>query len=75
MYPVIKRSLDILTAGLGLLILSPLLIVIFLLILIQMGRPVLLNKCCQGLMVSPFICDMSLIGSRHLLIQYLDYII
>jgi len=54
MYPVIKRSLDILTAGLGLLILSPLLIVIFLLILIQMGRPIIFKQMRPGLNGKPF---------------------
>lgn len=75
MYLFVKRVIDMIMSGLGLIILSPLLVIISVIIFIQMGRPVLLNKCCQGLMVSPFICDMSLIGSRHLLIQYLDYII
>ena len=54
MFPVIKRSLDILTAGLGLLILSPLLIVISLVILILMGRPVLFKQMRPGLNGKPF---------------------
>lgn len=75
MYPFVKRCTDIVGAGLGLIVLSPFLLITAITVWVRLGKPVLLNKCCQGLMVSPFICDMSLIGSRHLLIQYLDYII
>jgi lipopolysaccharide/colanic/teichoic acid biosynthesis glycosyltransferase len=54
MFLIIKRSLDIIIAGLGLLILSPLLIVISLVILIQIGRPVLFIKMRPGLNGKPF---------------------
>ena len=54
MFLIIKRSLDIIIAGLGLLILSPLLIVISLVILIQIGRPVLFIQMRPGLNGKPF---------------------
>ena len=54
MFLIIKRSLDIIIAGLGLLILSPLLIVISLVILIQIGRPVLFIQMRPGLKGKPF---------------------
>ena len=54
MLPIIKRSFDIFTSGLGLIILSPLLMIISLIIFIQMGRPVLFKQMRPGLNAKPF---------------------
>ena len=54
MLPIIKRSFDIFTSGLGLIILSPLLMIISLIIFIQMGRPVLFIQMRPGLNGKPF---------------------
>lgn len=49
MYPVIKRCIDIVVAGLGLIVLSPVLAVIAITIRIQMGRPVMFQQMRPGL--------------------------
>lgn len=49
-----KRVLDILGAGTGLLLLSPVLLVVSLLILRQMGRPVFFRQIRPGLHGRPF---------------------
>lgn len=49
-----KRVLDILGAGIGLLLLSPVLLVVSLLILRQMGRPVFFRQIRPGLHGRPF---------------------
>ncbi|CFX11695.1 Bacterial sugar transferase [Syntrophomonas zehnderi OL-4] len=48
MYPVIKRCLDIVVAGLGLIVLSPLLVVITVIVWLRMGRPVLFKQMRPG---------------------------
>jgi len=119
MYPIMKRWFDILVAGLGLLVLSPLLIILAIIIQMRMGRPVLFKQIRSGLNGHPFLMykfrtmtderdkngvllsdeirltrlgrvlrsssldelpelfnvlkgDMSLVGPRPLLMQYLD---
>lgn len=54
MYPLMKRCLDIVAAGLGLIVLSPLLIVLAILIWKRMGRPVLFKQMRPGLHGQPF---------------------
>ena len=49
MYPVIKRCIDIVGAGLGLIVLSPVLAVVAVLIWRQMGRPVIFRQMRPGL--------------------------
>ncbi len=49
MYPVIKRCIDIVGAGLGLIVLSPVLAVVTVIILIQMGRPIMFHQMRSGL--------------------------
>ena len=49
-----KRLLDIVTSGLGLLVLSPLLIVLYIVISWKMGRPVLFMQVRPGLGGKPF---------------------
>ena len=51
---IITRVIDMIMSGLGLIILSPLLVIIFMLILIQMGRPVLFKQMRPGLNGKPF---------------------
>ena len=119
MYLFVKRVIDMIMSGLGLIILSPLLVIISVIIFIQMGRPVLFKQMRPGLNGKPFyMCkfrtmtderdengalladeqrltrlgrflrstsldelpellnvlkgDMSLVGPRPLLMQYLD---
>ncbi len=120
MCPVIKRGIDVMGAGLGLIVLSPFLLLIILAIRIKMGRPVLFRQMRPGLCGKPFYMykfrtmtneknadgellpdemrltklgrflrstsldelpelfnvlrgDMSLVGPRPLLMQYLDH--
>lgn len=115
-----KRALDVIGAGLGLLILSPVLLIVALMICRQMGSPVLFRQTRPGLHGKPFQMikfrtmrdaldaegkplpdseritrlgrflrsssldelpelwnvlkgDMSLVGPRPLLMEYLDY--
>lgn len=49
-----KRLIDILASGLGLLILSPLLLVLAVLVLVYHGRPVLFGQVRPGLEGKPF---------------------
>lgn len=51
---MVKRTLDILGAGLGLLLLSPVLLIIALMIRRQMGFPVLFRQTRPGLRGKPF---------------------
>lgn len=120
MCPVIKRGIDVMGAGLGLIVLSPFLLLIILAIRIKMGKPVLFRQMRPGLCGKPFYMykfrtmtneknadgellpdemrltklgrflrstsldelpelfnvlrgDMSLVGPRPLLMQYLDH--
>ncbi len=54
MYPVIKRCIDIVVAGLGLIVLSPVLAVIMVVIWIQMGRPIFFKQTRPGYKGKPF---------------------
>lgn len=54
MYPAMKRGLDIAGAGLGLIVLSPLLMVLAIMIRIKMGGPVLFRQMRPGLWGKPF---------------------
>lgn len=119
MYPVVKRCLDGIAAGVGLIVLSPFLLLIGLAVRTQMGRPVMFRQMRPGLCGRPFFMykfrtmtgerdangvllsdeqrltrlgkflrttsldelpellnvlkgDMSLVGPRPLLMQYLD---
>ena len=49
MYPVIKRCIDVVGAGLGLIVLSPVLAVVAVAIWVQMGRPILFRQIRPGL--------------------------
>lgn len=49
-----KRLLDILASGLGLLVLSPLLLILALLVLVYHGRPVLFGQTRPGMHGKPF---------------------
>lgn len=49
MYPVIKRCIDIVGAGLGLIVLSPVLAVVAIAIWLDMGRPILFRQIRPGL--------------------------
>ena len=51
---IITRVIDMIMSGLGLIILSPLLVIIFMLILIQMGTPVIFKQMRPGLNGKPF---------------------
>lgn len=52
--PIIKRMLDLFVSGVGLLVLSPLLILIGLSVLIFHGRPILFRQVRPGLAGKPF---------------------
>ena len=52
--PVPKRLLDLLVAGLGLLVLSPLLLVVALLVALRLGRPILFRQPRPGYHGKPF---------------------
>mgnify|MGYP000872402717 FL=1 len=54
MYLFVKRVIDMIMSGLGLIILSPLLVIISVIIFIQMGRPVLFKQMRPGLNGKPF---------------------
>ena len=54
MYRLIKRIVDILGAGLGLVILFPLFIITSILILVTMGRPVFFTQVRPGYKEKPF---------------------
>ena len=54
MCPVIKRGIDVMGAGLGLIVLSPFLLLIILAIRIKMGGPVLFRQMRPGLRGKPF---------------------
>ncbi len=49
MYPVIKRCIDIVGAGLGLIVLSPVLAVVAIAIWWDMGRPIMFHQIRPGL--------------------------
>ncbi len=51
---ILKRAMDIIGAGIALLLFSPLLIVVALLVLVTMGRPVLFRQTRPGLDQKPF---------------------
>jgi lipopolysaccharide/colanic/teichoic acid biosynthesis glycosyltransferase len=54
MYPFVKRSIDVVGAGLGLIVLSPVLAVVALAIWMQMGRPLIFRQMRPGLYGQPF---------------------
>ena len=54
MYPAMKRCIDIAGAGLGLIVLSPLLMVLAIMIRIKMGGPVLFRQMRPGLQGQSF---------------------
>lgn len=54
MYPVVKRCIDIVGAGLGLIVLSPVLAVVAVAIWMQMGRPIIFRQMRPGLNGRPF---------------------
>ena len=49
MYPVVKRCIDVVGAGLGLVVLSPVLAVVAVAIWKQMGRPIMFRQMRPGL--------------------------
>ncbi|NLT21360.1 MAG: sugar transferase, partial [Syntrophomonadaceae bacterium] len=49
MYRFVKRFLDLVGAGLGLIVLSPVLIVLVIMIWMWMGRPVIFKQMRPGL--------------------------
>ena len=51
---ILKRTLDILTAGFGLVVLSPVLLVLAVLIRRKMGSPVFFRQTRPGLHGAPF---------------------
>jgi len=51
---ILKRAMDIIGAGIALLLFSPLLIVVAFLVLVTMGRPVLFRQTRPGLDQKPF---------------------
>jgi sugar transferase EpsL len=53
-YLVVKRSVDVVGAGLGLVLLSPVLLVVAILIRIQMGSPIIFKQIRPGLNGKPF---------------------
>lgn len=53
-YPFIKRCIDIMGSGLGLLLMAPVLVVLAVLIRTQMGRPVFFKQVRPGLEGQPF---------------------
>jgi len=54
MYPIIKRCIDVLGAGLGLILLSPVLVVIAIAIWFNMGRPIFFQHQRPGYKGKPF---------------------
>lgn len=54
MYLIIKRIVDMTMSGIGVIVLSPLLVIISVIILIQMGRPVFFKQMRPGLNGKPF---------------------
>jgi sugar transferase EpsL len=52
--PISKRLLDLLLSGLGLFLLSPFLLVLYLLIAARLGRPVFFRQCRPGYHGQPF---------------------
>jgi lipopolysaccharide/colanic/teichoic acid biosynthesis glycosyltransferase len=51
-YPVVKKCIDVVGAGLGLIVLSPVLAVVAIAVCMQMGRPVLFRQMRSGLFTS-----------------------
>jgi sugar transferase EpsL len=49
MYPVIKRCIDVVGAGLGLIVLSPILVVVAVAVWVRMGWPVMFQQMRPGL--------------------------
>ena len=49
MYPLLKRCIDVIIAGLGIIILFPLLVVVAIAIWIRMGRPILFKQMRPGM--------------------------
>lgn len=49
MYPFVKRCIDIVGAGLGLIVLSPVLAVVAIAIWLDMGRPIMFHQIRPGL--------------------------
>lgn len=54
MYPFIKRCIDVLGAGLGLIMLSPFLLIVFLAIWVNIGSPILFKQSRPGFNGKPF---------------------
>lgn len=54
MYPFVKRCIDIVGAGVGLVVLLPILMVLVILIAMQMGRPIVFKQIRPGLKGRPF---------------------
>ena len=55
-YSVAKRTIDVVAAGLGLVVLSPLLLLVALAVLIEDGRPVLFRQLRGARGAIPFPC-------------------
>ncbi len=53
-YEISKRSLDVMVSGVGLVVLSPLLLAVGVAVLVAMGRPVLFSQLRPGLGGRPF---------------------
>ena len=73
-----KRAIDLVLASVALVLLSPVLAVLWVLVRLRMGSPVLFRQQRPGMHGRPFemvkfrtMTDMSLVGPRPLLMQYL----
>jgi sugar transferase EpsL len=53
-YQIVKRCIDVVGAGLGLIVLSPVLAVLAIAIWMQLGRPILFHQMRPGLNGQPF---------------------
>lgn len=54
MYPFVKRCIDIVGAGLGMIVLSPFLVTIAIAVWVRLGKPVLFKQMRPGLNAKPF---------------------
>jgi sugar transferase EpsL len=54
MYPFVKRCIDIVGAGLGMIVLSPFLVIIAIAVWVRMGRPIIFKQMRPGLNGKPF---------------------